>query len=141
MILNINNKNKNTKNLLADITPIFAGWNTNPGTNVDLTNELTIALTTPGVQTNAINSTIVYDLGSSQRIVANVYRSGVATSASMELSLSDNGINYYIAGRNLNTSADQSCAILGKGRYLMVTLRATATGNTISELPIRAYSI
>lgn len=55
-------------NLLAAITPTFSGWNTNPGTNANLTDESLPALTTNGVTANGVMGTVVYDLGANKAV-------------------------------------------------------------------------
>lgn len=131
----------NSGNLLAGITPTFAGWNTNPGTNANIVNEITTALTTPGVQTNAVSPDIVYDLGSSMRISFMVYRGSVGIASLMYPYISDNNSTWYPMGRTVSTGYPLASIVTGKARYIKVTFGATATGNTISDLSIRAYKV
>ena len=66
MITNANSRN--TKNLLAGITPTFTNWTAEPGTLEDLVyEEYDRALTTPG--TCDAGAKITYDIGSARRVI------------------------------------------------------------------------
>lgn len=131
----------NSANLLSGITPTFAGWNTNPGTDADIVNELTLALTTAGRQTNNTISYITYDLGASIRFIISSNRSSVATSASYTIESSDDDVNWYEFAQNVAGTTVRAVTGFTKARYVRAIFGATATGNTITQLGIRAYRV
>lgn len=137
-----NSIERNDSNLLSGLTPTFSGWNTNPGTAANIVDELTTDLTTDGVQTNAVNSTITYDLGISKRVIVNLFRSSVATGAGVVISLSDDDATYYVAGRSTsNPTISGSVFASGKCRYIRLVFYSAAVGNTITAISARAYEI
>jgi len=137
-----NSVTRNPNNLLAGLTPSFTGWNINPGTNANLVNELTTVLTTSGVQTNATDSIIKYDLGVSKRVIIGVIRGTVVTSSAMKIQLSDDDAAWeFCAISASNSTASKNINGIGKGRYIEITFLATAAGNTIADMSLRVYRI
>lgn len=132
---------RNPKNLLDGLTPTFAGWSVNPGTNANLVNELTTALTTPGVQPNNVACDIVYDLGVSLRFLVFVVRGTVATAGTITLYTSDDNATWYYLGHTGAASTTRPAYAVGKARYIKATFASTAVGNTISDLTLRAYRL
>jgi len=139
MITNTTTRNPN--NLLDGLTPTFTGWNTDPGTNADLVDELTDTLTTSGVQTNATTSTIIYDLGSSKRIIGWLFRGVVVTATTFYLNISDDNVTYYSIANYTTTTTERQIVGIGKGRYIQARFSSAAAGNTIANLKIRAYRL
>ncbi len=131
----------NPANIFAGITPAFVGWNTQPGTLANIVSELNDLLTTPGVQTNATNSTITFDLGVSMRIVAEIVRGGVATSARVYIDGSNDNVNYYTIATPPAATGYSSGSGIAKCRYVRYMFGSTTTGNTISYLSLRAYRV
>lgn len=129
----------NTANLLAGLTPTFVDWDTNPGTNADLTNELTNTLSTAGAKTAAGYPTIKYDLGSSKRSIAEIYGT-TANSTSFMIEFSDNDTNFFIAGwENFNAGQYANAIAIGKGRYIRFAIASGGT-DTITVI-CRAYAL
>jgi hypothetical protein len=125
-------------NLLAAITPTFANWSQNPGTNADLVSELmTGNLTTNGTG-QAGNNTITYDLGSSKRcfIFAHVFDAR-SISAYIDISeASDFSSLESILWQFPSPHFDRSCA--GKFRYIRYR---GINAHTLSEFRLRVYQI
>ncbi len=80
-------------NLLTALSPTFINWTTNPGTNADLTSELSnSALTTAGVSRSTSGGSIIfYNLGSSRRRIFDIS----SFQAGFYILFSDDGITYY----------------------------------------------
>jgi hypothetical protein len=126
----------NSGNLLANITPVFSGWIQNPGTNADITNETDNTLTTSGIASNTTESTIIYDLGSSKRIILYAIMSN-ATFSPQDIYISNNGINYYSVG--FATTSSGTGVFIAKTRYIKYNDRTF--GATYPLLGFRAYIV
>ncbi|MDD3813312.1 MAG: hypothetical protein PHZ02_01590 [Desulfocapsaceae bacterium] len=94
------NSIKNNGNLLVTLglVAVFAGWQVNPATTTDLTNEITNKLTTPG-QVDGINDAYIsWDLGSSLRVSIYTYIFSLDYGhIPAEIQVSDDGITWYSA--------------------------------------------
>lgn len=133
-----------TANLLSGLTPTFSGWNTNPGTNADLVNELTDTLTTNGVAPagSDFGATITYDTGTSQRrSVALLFNSNVSNE--VQILGADDNISYYVAGGlSVGYGKIQSTSAIVKARHLRFAFWRHGTSvNTVSNIKMRAYAI
>ncbi len=101
----------NFQNMLAGLTPTFTNWATNPGTNADITNELTVLLTTPGVGAFGVNSIITYDLGQAFRVLASMFNlQNTASDAYIYASL-DN-ITYYLRAYAVSNTVHSAVAAM-----------------------------
>lgn len=131
----------NTVNLLAAITPTNSGWNTVPGTDANITDELVTTLTTSGIQTNNTDSTLKYDLGITKRVIVTLIRGSVGTAAGVRIEASNDDITYYPFAQTPpgGNTATQNCSGEGKARFIQAVFLKTATGNTIANMGIRAY--
>ncbi len=118
----------NPANQLTGITPIFAGWDTNPGTVAEMCRELDgdTALTTAGAITNP--STIVWDLTTSERrIVSTIF------APAAYLYVSDDNLTYYaLMGSSSGTVR------AGKFRYLKYS---RSTAGAVTQINIRVYRL
>jgi hypothetical protein len=132
----------NSANLLSSITPTYTGWDTSPATNAQVTNELDYTLNTSGVQTNGAESSIKFDLGTSKRVIVELYRSSVGTSIGTSIQGSENDSDYYfIISTPGQSSSIRNITGIAKCRYLKYVFDATNPGNTISTVACRAYQI
>lgn len=128
----------NTGNLLAAITPTFAGFSTNPGTNANLVNELTIALTTSGILTDSIWGNIIYDLGAVKRFVGFGYSVFSYPRVYQLVSLSTDGSTYH----NIEYVANNSISFAGSARYIKLGWIQFSGGNVdITSLSTRVYLV
>lgn len=137
----INAITRNGSNLLAGITPTAAGWDTQPATDAQITSELVDTLTTPGVQTNSVDSTLTYDLGSSQRIIATAFRGIVGSTKIVRISFSDDNNTYYTRMNSTGGGSARGISALGKARYVQFFFEQNNPGNTISVLALSVYKI
>lgn len=133
----------NDKNLLAGLTPTFAGFTQNPGTNAQIVSELDRSLTTNGIVPATSNSTITYDLGASKRIIAAIVTS-VATNADIGIAGSDDNITFFTNASSLPASApfvSNSSTIL-KCRYVQFLFSNNAAGAwTFTSLNMKVYQV
>lgn len=118
----------NPANLLSGITSTFAGWDTNPGTAAEICRELDgdTALSQAGAITNP--STIIWDLGTSQRCLV----AFTATPAA-SFSVSDDGITYYV----LSASSSGTTRV-AKFRYLKYS---RSTAGAVTGINVRVYRL
>lgn len=128
-------------NFLAGFTPIFAGWTQDPGTNADLVQERSKDLTTNGIQTNSVTSTITYDFGSLYRIIVFIHRYSVTTGTYCQIETSTDGINYEREARSQSTTLVIQETVIVRTQYLRFSFNATNPGNTHSRIHLRAYLV
>lgn len=131
----------NTNNLpvTLGLSPTFLGWVVNPGTNADITNELTDVLTTPGQVDGITDAYISYDLGQTFRV--EIYTNIISPDYGhmpTEIQVSNNGITWYSA----TGIEDQVNTLNAKvnARYIRLHLPAFNI-LTITSLSIRIYLI
>lgn len=123
-------------NLLSALTPTFANWTQNPGTNADITNDtdLDTVLTTNGIGAAGSN-TIKWDLGSVRRRV--VYLKDISLK-SAEIDISPDNVNWY----TLVDLAHPATMIYGVGMGYFRYMRYAMSGvNTITFLRVLVYNI
>ena len=142
----------NTANLLASITPTFSGWNTNPGTNADITSELTTTLTTSGTSMTG-TATILYDLGVSKRIIFYMlmgFSQNATDGGSVLITMSDDNSTYSIQGqtRPTDNNGDNTNpyyygfrVVVAKTRYIKITVTTGPSTLTWKRVNFRAYNI
>lgn len=118
----------NPANLLSGITPTFAGWDTNPGTVAEMCRELDgdTALTTAGAITNP--STIVWDLGTSQRSIV-----AFTCAPAASFSVSDDNLTYYVL-----SASSSGTTRMGKFRYLKYS---RSTAGAVTGINVRVYRL
>jgi hypothetical protein len=123
----------NSANLLAAITPTFANWTQNPGTNADIVDELSNAnLTTSGIGAAGLN-TIKYDLGSSAR--RSIY---LFVNQACDVQVSDDDITYHTIV--LNDAPITTSGNTGQGKFRFVMFRCGGAV-TVTKLKLRCYNI
>lgn len=110
-----------TANLCSTVSPSFANWGTNPGTNANIANELTYdaVLTTSGVGA-AGNNTIIWNFGDSRRRTINYNSDQTLLSY-----ISDDGNTWYLiasSARTFGTGKFQYFRLLKAGIFTMTTL-------------------
>lgn len=124
------NLNLNSSNRLSALAATFSLWTTNPGTEAEITNELTIALTTSGISSGA-GGIIDYDLGVSRRHIV-----GFATDqAGYMIRISDDGATYYqvvVSGR-----ANMQETVIGKFRHVRFQVAASLTYTRVKCIAYR----
>lgn len=132
---------KNTDNLLVSlgISPTFSGWLVNPGTDADLTNELTGTLTTPGQLDGITDAYISYDLGQASRV--EIYALVVSPDYGhmpIEIQVSDDGLTWSSATGVEDQVNTLDC--VANARYIRLHL-PPFNALTITILSIRVYII
>lgn len=130
----------NTSNLLSGLTPTFAGFDTNPGTNTDIISELGLAsITTNGSTAGSGIVSIKYDLGSSKRVIVYGKVQGLNIS-DLQIDISDNDTDYFHCGENYTAGVNiQACGV-GKCRYVKYIMFAT-DALTLGPIYLRVYAI
>lgn len=125
-----------TANLLTALTPTFANWTQDPGTNAIITRDTDVEsnLSTNGIGA-AGNNTIIYDLGDIRRRL--VYVKDIGLDGSM-VDISSDGITYY----TLVDLAHPTSMIYGVGIANFRYLKYLNVGvNTITFLRLICYNI
>jgi len=135
----------NNGNLLSGINPTFSGWDTNPGTNSDLIDELILGLTTNGAKSFINKPTILYDIGNSTRFILHVLFQPNTSNEAGAIHLSDDGVTYYTSYVDKSLSANEThhMSIAAKARYIKIEFNRLGTNQntTYKNISIRAYRL
>ncbi len=138
--------NVNQSNLLSGITPTLTNFAVTPATNAEITDELIVdqTPTTAGRITASTTGYMVYDLGSSKRIIVHAYSyiSNPNANPVFALDLSDDNTNFHTATFERVEAYYPNITTIGKARYVRLRIAGHASVQTVlNELSIRCYTL